>query len=95
MKNDIHGNTYWLARLDSDTDVNKQLREDAEMTMQELTTLAQHTSVSLILIQMVLVTIPCSPSLMGCVLVDNVHFSCYLLFVSLKYFVHIYWNVGE
>ncbi|KAL0314568.1 UNVERIFIED_CONTAM: protein PSK SIMULATOR 2 [Sesamum angustifolium] len=33
-----------LARLDSDPEVSKQPREEAEMTMQELTTLAQHTS---------------------------------------------------
>ncbi|EPS74127.1 hypothetical protein M569_00627, partial [Genlisea aurea] len=31
-------------RLDSDSDVHKQPREEAEMTMQELATLAQHTS---------------------------------------------------
>ncbi|KAL0351752.1 UNVERIFIED_CONTAM: protein PSK SIMULATOR 2 [Sesamum calycinum] len=32
-------------RLDSDPEVSKQPREEAEMTMQELTTLAQHTSI--------------------------------------------------
>ncbi|KAK6115200.1 hypothetical protein DH2020_007469 [Rehmannia glutinosa] len=31
-------------RLDSDPDIHKQQREEAEMTMQELTSLAQHTS---------------------------------------------------
>ncbi|GFP95259.1 hypothetical protein PHJA_001670200 [Phtheirospermum japonicum] len=34
-----------IVRLDSDPDVNKQLRLEADMTMQELTTLAQHTSI--------------------------------------------------
>ncbi|KAH6796339.1 hypothetical protein C2S51_037325 [Perilla frutescens var. frutescens] len=39
-----HNLDRFFSKLDSDTDVNKQLREDAEMTMQELTNLAQHTS---------------------------------------------------
>ncbi|KAL3845329.1 hypothetical protein ACJIZ3_002732 [Penstemon smallii] len=39
-----HNLDRYFARLDSDPDINKQLREEAEMTMEELTTLAQHTS---------------------------------------------------
>lgn len=35
-------------RLDSDDPSHKQLRSEAEMTMQELATIAQHTSVSCI-----------------------------------------------
>ncbi|CAI9755907.1 unnamed protein product [Fraxinus pennsylvanica] len=33
-----------FSKLDSDPDVHKQLREEAKMTIQELTSLAQHTS---------------------------------------------------
>lgn len=50
LQNDVDVKTCCHPRLDSDTDISKQLREDAEMTMQELTSLAQHTSVSLILV---------------------------------------------
>ncbi|KAG6432035.1 hypothetical protein SASPL_103608 [Salvia splendens] len=39
-----HNLDRFFSKLDSDTDISKQLREDAEMTMQELTSLAQHTS---------------------------------------------------
>lgn len=39
-----HNLDRFFDKLDSDTDVSKQLKEDAEMTMQELTNLAQHTS---------------------------------------------------
>ncbi|XP_051139487.1 protein PSK SIMULATOR 2-like [Andrographis paniculata] len=39
-----HNLDRFFMKLDSDYDVNKQPREEAEMTMQELTTLAQHTS---------------------------------------------------
>ncbi|KAL3813486.1 hypothetical protein ACJIZ3_014754 [Penstemon smallii] len=39
-----HNLDRYFARLDSDPDINKQLREEAEMTMEELTTLAQLTS---------------------------------------------------
>lgn len=39
-------------RLDSDPVNSKQLREEAEMTMHELATLAQHTSVRLFSCQM-------------------------------------------
>lgn len=50
LQNVVDVKTCCHPRLDSDTDISKQLREDAEMTMQELTSLAQHTSVSLILV---------------------------------------------
>ncbi|KAL8524100.1 hypothetical protein ACS0TY_013895 [Phlomoides rotata] len=39
-----HNLDRFFSKLDSDTDVNKQPRDDVEMTMQELTNLAQHTS---------------------------------------------------
>ncbi|KAL0438411.1 UNVERIFIED_CONTAM: protein PSK SIMULATOR 2 [Sesamum latifolium] len=39
-----HNLDRFFSKLDSDPEVNKQPREEAEMTMQELTTLAQHTS---------------------------------------------------
>ncbi|KAL3640986.1 hypothetical protein CASFOL_015954 [Castilleja foliolosa] len=39
-----HNLDRYFSKLDSDPDVNKQLRLEAEMTMQELTSLAQHTS---------------------------------------------------
>ncbi|KAK3023788.1 hypothetical protein RJ639_043404, partial [Escallonia herrerae] len=39
-----HNLGRFFERLDSDPVIDGQLREDAEMTMQELTTLAQHTS---------------------------------------------------
>ncbi|KAL0360537.1 UNVERIFIED_CONTAM: protein PSK SIMULATOR 2 [Sesamum radiatum] len=40
-----HNLDRFFSKLDSDPEVNKQPREEAEMTMQELTTLAQHTSI--------------------------------------------------
>ncbi|KAK4429387.1 protein PSK SIMULATOR 2 [Sesamum alatum] len=39
-----HNLDRFFSKLDSDPEVHKQPREEAEMTMQELTTLAQHTS---------------------------------------------------
>ncbi|KAK6115207.1 hypothetical protein DH2020_007476 [Rehmannia glutinosa] len=39
-----HNLDRFFSKLDSDPDVHKQQREEAEMTMQELTSLAQHTS---------------------------------------------------
>uniref|UniRef100_A0A5B6ZB92 DUF668 domain-containing protein n=1 Tax=Davidia involucrata TaxID=16924 RepID=A0A5B6ZB92_DAVIN len=39
-----HNLGRFFSRLDSEDATHKQLREEAEMTMQELTTLAQHTS---------------------------------------------------
>ncbi|KAI3464826.1 hypothetical protein Pfo_021489 [Paulownia fortunei] len=39
-----HNLDRFFSKLDSDPDVHKQLREEAEMTMQELTSLAQNTS---------------------------------------------------
>ncbi|KAL6574420.1 hypothetical protein OROHE_001324 [Orobanche hederae] len=39
-----HNLDRFFSKLDSDPDINRQLREEAEMTMQELTSLAQHTS---------------------------------------------------
>ncbi|CAA2961100.1 Hypothetical predicted protein [Olea europaea subsp. europaea] len=40
----FHNLDRFFSKLDSDPDVHKQLREEAKMTIQELTTLAQHTS---------------------------------------------------
>ncbi|KAL0366026.1 UNVERIFIED_CONTAM: protein PSK SIMULATOR 2 [Sesamum radiatum] len=39
-----HNLDRFFSKLDSDPDVHKQQREEAELTMHELTTLAQHTS---------------------------------------------------
>ncbi|KAG8377930.1 hypothetical protein BUALT_Bualt08G0084900 [Buddleja alternifolia] len=39
-----HNLDRFFSKLDSDPDIHKQPRQEAEMTMQELTTLAQHTS---------------------------------------------------
>ncbi|KAK4390800.1 protein PSK SIMULATOR 2 [Sesamum angolense] len=39
-----HNLDRFFSKLDSDPEVSKQPRDEAEMTMQELTTLAQHTS---------------------------------------------------
>lgn len=53
-------------RLDSDDDLGyTQLRSEAEMTMQELTTLAQHTSVSCIDILLGFPLILCVYAILG------------------------------
>ncbi|KAL8059224.1 hypothetical protein ABFX02_03G071900 [Erythranthe guttata] len=39
-----HNLDRFFSKLESDIDIHKQLREEADMTMHELTTLAQHTS---------------------------------------------------
>ncbi|KAL2538201.1 hypothetical protein Fot_19592 [Forsythia ovata] len=40
----FHNLNRFFSKLDSDPDIHKQLREEAKMTIQELTVLAQHTS---------------------------------------------------
>lgn len=70
---------WFHVRLDSHPDVYKQPREEAEMTMQELSTLAQHTSVSSILYHwyefVLLRPTPFTPSLLS---IFNAHIIIYL-----------------
>lgn len=85
LKKYIHRKISRIVRLDSDPDIHKQPREEAEMTMHELTTLAQHTSVSL-LDSMVLIAVPTFPCF-PCLLVD-VYIQLFLPFCCCQFPLH-------